>query len=337
MFFATQTGNCVPGKRTMDAFLLLSYGAPERKEEVVPFLRNVLAGKNVPSDRFDTAIEKYDELARRTGRFSPLNEECRALIAGIQREFNERGSNIPVYWGNLYWKPFLDDTVAEMSANGVHRAVCFATSAFDSPQGNRRYADALEAARRKIGPKVPVLDKLPLPFAHPLFVEAQADRVRSVLGERSTSTRILFSAHAIPERDAADSQYISQLHATCRAVIDKIGTLPYELVFQSQSGRPASLWTGPDIKDRVREIAGEGRYCSIVVSPIGFFCENVETVWDLDQEVGELCASLGLGFTRVAAVGAMPKICRMIADYRDDVNVVSPFPKREAWGEGHSV
>ena len=306
----------------MDAFLLLSYGAPERKEEVVPFLRNVLAGKNVPPERLDAAAEKYDELERRTGRFSPLNEECRRLLAGISKELNEHGPKLDVYWGNLHWQPFLDETVAEMSANGVRRAVCFATSAFDSPQGNRRYADALETARRKIGPAAPILDKLPLPFAHPLFIEAQADRLLSALalvlldnpfnGRQGDDVRILFAAHAIPERDAAKSQYISQLHDTCRAVIDKVGTFSYELVFQSRSGRPSEPWTGPDIKDRVRELATDDRYRSIVVSPIGFFCENFETLWDLDHEVGKLCNAANLGFARAAAVGASPKICRMI-------------------------
>ena len=308
----------------MDAFLLLSYGAPEKREEVVPFLRNVLAGKNVPPNRLDAAAEMYYELARRTGRFSPLNEECRRLLAGISKEFNEHGPKLDVYWGNLYWKPFLEETVAEMNANGVRRAVCFATSAFDSPQGNHRYADALEAARRKIGPTAPVLDKLPLPFAHPLFVEAQADSLLSALapilldepfdGGRNDDIRILFTAHSIPEQDAANSAYLGQLHATCRAVIDKIGAFPYELVFQSRSGRPTESWIGPDILDRVRGIAKECRCRSIVVSPIGFLCENFETFWDLDQEAAELCEELGLGFVRAEAVGAKSKICRMIRE-----------------------
>ena len=308
----------------MNAFLLVSYGAPERQEEVVPFLHNVLAGKNVPPERLDNVAEKYYKLARRTGQFSPLNGECRNLIAGIQREFNEHGPPLDVYWGNLYWKPFLDETVAEMHTNGVSRAVCFATSAFDSPQGNRRYTDALANAQRKIGSTAPCLEKLPLPFAHPLFIEAQADRLLSALatillddpsGEyRNEDIRILFTAHAIPESDAANSHYVSQLHKTCRAVIDKIGASSYELVFQSRSGLPSDTWTGPDVKDRVREIATKGRYRSIVVSPIGFFCENFETAWDLDREVGEFCVASGLGFGRAATVGASPKICRMIRE-----------------------
>ncbi len=326
----------------MDAFLLLSYGAPEKKEDVAPFLQNVLNGKNVPPERLVAAAAKYRELSERTGQFSPLNEECRALLAGILKEFDTHGPKLDVYRGNLYWKPFLDETVAEMHANGVKHAVCFATSAFDSPQGNRRYADALDVARRNIGPTAPVLDKLPLPFDHPLFVEAQADRLLSALADillddpfyeqRDTPSggcgglpptppalwrndiKILFSAHAIPEKDAADSQYLQQLRQTCRAVVDKIGAYPYELVFQSRSGRPSEPWTGPDIKARVREIAEEGRYRSIVVSPIGFFCENFETTWDLDREIGELCNELNLGFVRAAAVGALPKICRMIRE-----------------------
>ena len=308
----------------MDAFLLLSYGAPECKEAVAPFLRHVLSGKNIPPDRLENTAKKYYELARQTGQFSPLNEECRNLIAGMQREFNKHGPKPDIYWGNLYWEPFLDETVTRMHANGVRRAVCFATSAFDSPQGNRRYVDALETARRNIGPSAPALDKLPLPCAHPLFIEAQTDRLLSALASvtldnpfgdhLNNDIRILFTAHAIPQRDATNSQYVSQLHETCRAVIDKIGATSYELVFQSRSGRPSEPWTGPDIKERVRELATEGRYRSIVVSPVGFFCENFETWWDLDREIGGICAASGLGFSRAAAVGALPKICRMIRE-----------------------
>jgi ferrochelatase len=229
--------------------------------------------------------------------------------------------DLPVYWGNLFWNPLLVDTVAEMAKDGVKRAVCFATSVFDSPSGNKRYADALELVRLSIGANAPTLEKLPLPFEHTLFIEAQADRLLETLAWydsaavcRLPSAVILFSAHSIPLTDATQSHYVEQLHTTCRAVIEKSGTtIPWELVYQSRSG-PTEHWLGPDIKERIGKLATKGQVETVIVSPIGFFCENMETVYDLDIEANELCGKLGLGFLRAKAVGAMPKICRLIVE-----------------------
>ena len=295
----------------MYSLLLLSYGAPEHHEEVVPFLNNLFAGKNVPAERVAAALKKYEHYAVTTGHYSPLNSECRKLIEGIR----QIKLDLPVYWGNLFWHPLLVDTVAKMTQDGVERALCFATSAFDSPSGNKRYADALESARHAVGANAPILEKLPLPFEHPSFIEAQAERLLETFHLADTpalpAAKILFSAHSIPFADAAQSQYVGQLQSTCRAVIEKSElTIPWELVYQSRSG-PAEHWLGPDIKERVRELAAEGVE-SVVVSPIGFFCENMETEYDLDIEVGGSCRALGINFFRARSVGAMPMICRMI-------------------------
>ena len=296
--------------------LLVSYGAPGRREEVVPFLNNLFAGKNVPAERIAAAVQKYERFAAATGHYSPLNSECRTLIEGIR----QLRPDVPIYWGNLFWHPLLVDTVAEMARDGVEHAVCFATSAFDSPSGNRRYADALESARQSVGATAPILEKLPLPFEHPLFIEAQADRLLEVLVHDSI---ILFSAHSIPLADAAQSHYVEQLQSTCRSVIEKSDTsLPWELVYQSRSG-PAELWLGPDIKERLTELAAEERVKSVIVSPLGFFCENMETEYDLDTEVGEHCTKRGLPFYRAKAVGTMPKICRLIAELAENACPIS--------------
>ena len=287
--------------------LLVSYGAPERQEDVVPFLNNLFAGKNVPAERIAAAAQKYERYATATGHYSPLNAECRKLIEGIR----QTNPHLPIYWGNLFWHPLLTDTVAEMTRDGIERAVCFATSAFDSPSGNQRYADALESARQAVGANAPILEKLPLPFDHPLFIEAQADSLRRH-SRRLSSAVLLFAAHSIPLADAARSHYVEQLQSTCRKVIEKSGTaIPWELVYQSRSG-PAEHWLSPDIKERIRELAAEGKYRQVIASPIGFFCENMETEYDLDVEVGECCRELSLDFQRVKAVGTMPKIFQMI-------------------------
>ena len=299
----------------MQPLLLVSYGAPERHEEVVPFLNNLFAGKNVPAERIAAAAQKYEQFAAKTGHYSPLNSECRKLIDGIR----QIDPNLPVYWGNLFWHPLLTDTVAAMAHDGVERAVCFATSAFDSPSGNQRYADALESARRTVGKNAPILEKLPLPFNHPLFIEAQTDRLLDTLAWNDLETEnndsfILFSAHSIPFADAARSNYVEQLQSTCRAVIEKSGTsIPWELVYQSRSGQ-AEHWLGPDVKERIGKLTAERRVESVIVSPMGFFCENMETEYDLDVEVGRYCGKLGLNFYRAKAVGAMPQICRLIVE-----------------------
>jgi len=331
----------------MQPLLLISYGAPEQQEDVVPFLNNLFAGKNVPAERVAAAVQKYERFAAKTGRYSPLNSECRKLIAGVR----QMEPDLPIYWGNLFWHPLLTDAVAEMARDGIERAVCFATSAFDSPPGNQRYADALEAARQAVGDNVArdgalILEKLPLPFDHPLFIEAQADRLLEALtptlsqrergqllaGGTPAPSMILFSAHSISLADAARCQYVQQLQSTCRAVIEQVSeqaikwsgtstpwgaipweTIPWELVYQSRSGA-ADGWLGPDIKERLRELAAAGQCRSVIVSPIGFFCENMETEYDLDIEIGECCAELGLSFYRAKAVGAMPKICRLLCN-----------------------
>jgi len=311
--------------------LLVSYGAPERQEDVVPFLNNLFAGKNVPAERVAAAVQKYERFAAETGHYSPLNSECRKLIAGVRQEWQRIGQDPPpIYWGNLFWHPLLVDTVAEMAQDGIEHAICFATSAFDSPPGNQRYADALETARQAVGSNVigggaPILEKLPLPFDHPLFIEAQAERLLEALtltlsqrergqldlADTQALAVILFSAHSIPLADAVRCHYVEQLQSTCRAVIEKSGlAIPWELVYQSRSGA-AAHWLGPDIKERIRELAAE-KYQSVIVSPIGFFCENMETEYDLDIEVGACCAELGLSFFRAKAVGAMPQICRLL-------------------------
>ena len=293
----------------MQSLLIVSYGSPERQEDVIPFLNNLFVGKNVSAERFAAAVRKYECFAAKTGHYSPLNSECRKLIAGVR----QLAPDLPIYWGNLFWHPLLVDTVAEMTRDGINRAVCFATSAFDSPSGNQRYADALESARHAVGSNAPHIEKLPLPFGHPLFIEAQAERLCEITdGGKQQADCILFSAHSIPIADASRCRYVEQLQSACRAVIEKNGVqTPWELVYQSRSGA-SEHWLGPDIKDHIRALATAGQCRSVIVSPIGFFCENIETEYDLDIEVGECCVELGLSFYRAKTVGAMPKICRLL-------------------------
>ncbi|MDR0608774.1 MAG: ferrochelatase [Planctomycetaceae bacterium] len=313
-------------------FLLISYGAPEEKEEVIPFLHHLLAGKTdskILQDRITVASEKYYEQARRTGQLSPLNKECRNLVTGILQETEPYPIALRIYWGNLFWHPLLENTIAQMAEDGIKQAIWFATSMFDSGTSNKRYNNALETACQKIGSAAPIFEKLPLTFDHPMFIEAQTDCLLEALArivsdnsqdyKSEHSVLVLFSAHSIPNSDTACSNYVTQLRQACRLVIEKsyiaslnIPLLTWELVFQSRSGT-AEDWLAPDIKDRIREIAATGQYRTIIVLPIGFFCENMETVNDLDWEIGNICYETGLRFVRARAIGTLQKTCKMIA------------------------
>jgi len=302
--------------------LLLSYGAPERQEDIFPFLHNLFSGKNVPAERMAAAVQKYERFAAKAGHYSPLNAECRKLLTGIQ----QIAPDLPLYWGNLFGHPLLTDTVAEMKHDGVEHALCFATSAFDSPSGNQHYAEALARAAGANPPMT--IEKLPLSFEHPLFIDAQTERLLETHLTETPAPYILFSAHSIPLADAVRSHYVEQLQSTCRKVIEKSGvSIPWTLVYQSRSGR-AEHWLEPDIKERIRELTAEGNIKSIIVVPIGFFCENMETEYDLDIEVGECCRALGLSFHRAKAVGAIPPICRLIVElYWTHVPRAPMFPE----------
>ena len=331
--------------------MLLSYGAPECSRDVRPFIENVLRGHNVAFDRstvierIDMVAERYDRLARESGSFSPLPGECRDLIALLHEEFRRTELRFPIYWGNLFWHPYLEETIAAMSRDGIRHAVAFATSAFPSVPGCRRYRDALESACRAVGPRAPTFQFIRPCCEHPLFPEAVADRMLEGLAHMeldpdfdpvvgAAKTKIVFTAHSIPETDAMLVPYTGALRAACRRVMEllraPIGAVQscershlqphvqsythWELVYQSRGGKPGERWLKPDVVERLTGIKREERFANVFLVPIGFFCENMETVYDLDRLAGERCEQLGLHHVRARAVGASPKIIRMIRE-----------------------
>ncbi len=316
------------------AFLLLSYGAPEKADEVVPFLKRLL-GNKVPVERIRAAAEKYHRCAQQTGGYSPLNRECQVLMEGIHKEL---GYSTLLYRGNLFWHPLLENALSKMAQDGVQKAACFVTSAFDSYASRGRYLEAIEAARKVVGSDSPEIFVLPPPFDQRLFLESQADCLLEALAWPSldnfehvaheNAVRVLFTAHSIPKTDADNSDYVAQLTKTCKnvAALCGLNDADWELAWQSRPlvGGPSNRavsdragqgeWLEPDVKERVTELARWGKSRSVVVVPIGFFCENMETVNDLDLELGELCKPLGLRFYRARTVGASAKICKMIGE-----------------------
>ena len=323
-----------------DAFLLLSYGAPALRQDLRPFLENIAAGRSIPPERMEAAIKRYERLGMETGALSPLPEECRHLVTGLVHELAALEPRPTVYWGNLFWEPMLADTVAEMAKDGVHEAVAFATSAFDSPTSSGRYRDALQAACAHVGPTAPRFRFLPSCHEEPFFLEAVADRLFEAMAflelepgfepaMDAPRTLILFTAHSLPEREAAESPYVAQLQNACRRVMEYMRPPDelseeerlmlfcpdnWELAFQSRGGHPTEPWLGPNVLQRLETIRDEGRFTTILLVPIGFFCENMETAYDLDREAAERCDALGLRYARARTVGASPKILRMIRE-----------------------
>lgn len=289
---------------------------------MLPFLENVVCGKNVPRWRLMEVARHYELF----GGVSPLNSQNRALLASLVGELNEHGPRLPVYWGNRHWHPMLTDTIRQMADDGVRHALALVTSAFGSSSGCRQYVDAIQHARAEVGPAAPRIDKLRLFFNHPGFIEAMADRVAAALAELPAddraNARLLFAAHSIPTASAERSPYVRQLREACRLVADRLPlaasqnqrSFKWELVFQSRSGPPSQPWLEPDIRDHLRMLHEEDVTKPLVIVPIGFLAENMEVVFDLDVEVRELCDELGVKMVRAPVVGNHPRFVRMIRE-----------------------
>ncbi|CAA9285910.1 MAG: Coproporphyrin ferrochelatase [uncultured Corynebacteriales bacterium] len=293
-----------------DALLLLSFGGPEGPDDVLPFLENVVRGRGVPRDRLLAVAEHYQHF----GGVSPINEQNRALLAAIRAEVD-----LPVYWGNRNWAPYVEDAVATMRDDGVRRALVFVTSAYTSFSGCRQYQDDLARARAAAGPDAPVLEKLRHYFNHPGFVEPAADGVRAALATVSPDARLVFTAHSIPTSMEVASGpgghlYSTQLREASRLVAESVRGpgAEFDLVWQSRSGPPSVPWLEPDISDHLEALAASG-VRAVVVSPIGFVSDHVEVLWDLDEEAAETAGKLGLEYARAATVGTDPRFVRMVA------------------------
>jgi ferrochelatase len=297
-----------------DAILLASFGGPERPEEVMPFLENVLRGRNVPRGRMLAVAEHYYHFGGR----SPINDQNRALMAALRKVLAAEGPDLPVYWGNRNWHPLLADTLRQMTADGVRRAFAFVTSAYSSYSGCRQYLEDLARAREAVGSGAPEVLKLRVFYNHPGFIETMAERVRAALDgippERRAAAALAFTAHSVPISMAETSQYVQQVEEACRLVAERVGCPPYRLVYQSRSGAPGQPWLGPDVLDYLRELAAAGATRDVVLAPIGFVSDHMEVVYDLDTEARQLCEQLGLHMVRAQTVGADPRFAAMIRE-----------------------
>jgi ferrochelatase len=315
-----------------DAFLLLSFGGPEGPDDVLPFLQNVTRGRGVPPERLAEVAAHYQAY----GGVSPINGQCRQLLAAVGADFAARGLDIPLYWGNRNWQPYLEDVIRQMAADGVGRAVAFVTSAYSSYSACRQYLSDIEQARAAVGPHAPVIDKTRPYFNHPGFIEPFADAavaaVESLPAEARPAARLVFTAHSVPDAmaavsgspsagtlvagagaQAAGGRYAAELREAARLITERarLAHRDVDLVYQSRSGPPGVPWLGPDICDHLADIARKGAAGAVVV-PVGFTSDHMEVVHDLDLEAAGVAQRLGLPFARAAAPMPDPRFAAMV-------------------------
>ncbi|MGW7289488.1 ferrochelatase [Streptomyces sp. NPDC054847] len=314
-----------------DALLLLSFGGPEGPDDVVPFLENVTRGRGIPKERLKEVGQHYFLF----GGVSPINDQNRALLEALRKDFAEHGLDLPVHWGNRNWAPYLTDTLREMADAGHRRIAVLATSAYASYSGCRQYrenlADALATLEAE-GRPLPRVDKLRHYFNHPGFVRPMIDGVLASLADLPEDVRagahLAFTTHSIPT-SAADAsgpaddhgdggayvrQHLDVARTVAEAVAHETGVEhPWELVYQSRSGTPHIPWLEPDICDHLESLHAAGAPAAVMV-PIGFVSDHMEVLYDLDTEATAKAAELGLPVRRSATVGADPRFAGAVRD-----------------------
>jgi ferrochelatase len=322
--------------QSYDAVLIVSFGGPEQPADVLPFLENVVRGRNVPRQRLLSVVEHYQHF----GGISPLNAQNRALVSALQTELDAHGPSLKVYWGNRNWHPMLGDTLARMARDGVRRALGFVTSAYSSYSSCRQYLEDIDRARASAGPAAPVVDKLRAFFNHPGFIGPMADRVRDaleqLLPDRRVAAKVIYTAHSIPSAMAETCRYVAQLDEASRLVSERLGITGYQLAYQSRSGPPEQPWLEPDIGEALRQV-GAGGARDVVVVPIGFLSDHIEILWDLDIEARAICDNLGLNMVRAATVGSHPDFVGMIRELIEERTSGGPRRALGTLGASHDV
>ena len=287
-----------------DCLLLVGFGGPEGPADVLPFLENVTRGRGIPPERLQEVASHY---LTHFGGVSPINEQCRQLKAALELALPE----LPVYWGNRNWHPFLDQALEQMASDGRGHALALVTSAFPSYSGCRQYQEDIEQALRPGGPRV---SKLRHFYNEPGFLDTMRRNVAAAASDL-TAPRLVFTAHSIPTSLAATSgpdgnAYTDTLGTAAAAVAEG---RPWDLVFQSRSGPPQVPWLEPDVSDHLRALRAEG-VIEVVLVPIGFISDHVEVVYDLDVVAAQTAQELGITMTRATTVGTDPEFVAMLAD-----------------------
>ena len=297
-----------------DALIVVSFGGPEGPDDVMPFLENVLRGRNVPRERMLEVSEHYNHF----GGVSPINSQNRELIAAIEADFKQHNVDLPIYFGNRNWHPMLPHTLREMKKDGVKRALAFFTSAYSCYSGCRQYRENIIDAQAGLGEDAPEVHKLRMFFNHPSYIAASIDRVQTALAEipqeHHGDVHFLFTAHSIPISMAEGCRYSTQLNETCNLIMQKFSGNNWDLVYQSRSGPPQQPWLEPDVCDYLEDLKKEKDVSYVVIMPVGFISDHMEVLFDLDTEAKEKCDELGITMARAKTVGTHPKFVAMVRE-----------------------
>ncbi len=304
-----------PTTQPYDAVLVLGFGGPEGPDDVVPFLENVTRGRGIPRERLAEVGQHYFLF----GGKSPINEQNQALVAALEADLAAAGSDLPVYWGNRNWSPYLVDTVRQLAADGRKRVACIATSAYSSWSSCRQYLDDIDAAVAAV-PGAPRIEKVRAFAHHPGFVAAVVDRtveaIHELPPELRDDARLLFVTHSIPttmndESGPDGGAYLAQHLDVAAGVAERVARATgqqraHELAFCSRSGSPRTPWLEPDVNDRLEELAAMGIE-AVVLIPVGFVSDHMEVVYDLDTEALATAAKLGIEARRAGTAGVDPR------------------------------
>ena len=277
----------------------------------MPFLENVLRGRNVPRERMIQVAHHYQMF----DGVSPINQQNRNLIAALKAELETNGPNLPIYWGNRNWHPLLHETIQQMAAHGIKRALAFVTSAYSSFSSCRQYRQNIIEAQSAVGVSAPEVEKLRAFYNHPLFIEANIAQIKTALSQHTSGStpHLVFSAHSIPLSMAEKCDYTAQLTETGRLIAEQVGVNNWELVYQSRSGSPTQPWLGPDVCDHLRELKQNG-VSNVVIAPIGFVSDHMEVIYDLDVEARKVSEEIGLNMVRASTAGTHPTFVKMIRE-----------------------
>lgn len=285
--------------------MLIGFGGPTSLAEVRPFLDRVLAGRPVPRERYEEVVRHYEALGGR----SPYNEMTMRLAAALQHGLQRMGIQAPVVTAFRNLPPFFDGALRDLQQRGIHRAFGFVLAAHRSEASWDRYLDEIRLARERLGGEAPEVE-YPLPWHDdPAFVEAVADRARAVLELLDASAELIFTAHSIPLSMGGRAGYVEQLNESARLIAQHLKRNSWTLAFQSRSGSPRDRWLEPDVKDVLRRFPGG----QVVLVPLGFLCDHVEVLYDLDIDAAKAAREAGVTMARAATVGEHPKFIEMIA------------------------
>lgn len=320
-----------------DAILVLSFGGPEGREDVIPFLENVLRGKPVPRERLLEVAEHYYHF----DGISPINQQCRELIQALRVELDAHNISLPIYWGNRNWTPFLPDTLRQMHQDGVRKVLCYVTSGFSCYSGCRQYRENVATALQDPAVAGMEVHKIRVFYNHPDFIQVLSESVGAAVlqaGGSGEQPFVAFTAHSIPMGMANTSDYVKQLSESCRLVAERLGlgSDQWRLVYQSRSGRPEDPWLEPDILDFIREVHAGGR-SRIVISPVGFLSDHMEVLYDLDDAAKHLCDELGMHMVRAGTPGVHPLFVSMIRKLIEERSCGAAKECTGLFGPNHDV